>query len=41
FWRDDTLIAQGTMKTVCCLFQHDKEMQSIEIPATYQKKFEQ
>jgi len=40
FWRDETFIARGTMKTVCCLFQHGKEMKSIEIPAEYQKKLQ-
>ncbi len=40
FWRDKTLIAQGTMKTVCCLFQQGQEMQSIEIPAMYLGKLE-
>ena len=38
FWRDETRLARGTMKTVCCFFGHDRPMQSIEIPPEYDSK---
>jgi YbgC/YbaW family acyl-CoA thioester hydrolase len=35
FWRDDTRLARGSMKTVCCHFQRGEKMKSIEIPTVY------
>lgn len=32
FWRGETRIAKGTMKTVCCIVSHDSELTSIAIP---------
>ena len=40
FWRDDTKIAKGRMKTVCCHFTHGEPMKSIEIPEWIQQKIE-
>ena len=40
FWRDQTKIAKGRMKTVCCHFTHGSPMKSIEIPEWIQKKIE-
>ncbi|MCA9014804.1 MAG: acyl-CoA thioesterase [Planctomycetaceae bacterium] len=40
FWRDETRIAKGRMKTVCCHFTHGSPMKSIEIPEWIQKKIE-
>ncbi len=40
FWRDETFIALGTMKTVCCLFEHGKDLVSIEIPERYRELLE-
>ena len=31
----DRPVARGTMKTVCCIVQHDKPLKSIEIPDEY------
>ena len=39
FWRDETRLARGSLKTVCCRFQHDRPMESIEIPSLYADKF--
>lgn len=41
FWRDQTKIAKGRMKTVCCHFTRGNPMQSIEIPEWIQKKIEE
>ena len=38
FRRDDTLVAHGQLKTVCCLFRRGEELKSIEIPAEYGEK---
>lgn len=35
FWRDDTLIARGQLKTACCLIRHGEPIRSIEIPSFY------
>ena len=32
FWRGETRLARGSLKTVCCLCRHDKPLQSIDIP---------
>lgn len=41
FWRDETKIAKGKMKTVCCHFTRGEPMKSIEIPKSILKKFEE
>ncbi|QDT95010.1 acyl-CoA thioesterase [Gimesia aquarii] len=41
FWRDQTKVAKGRMKTVCCHFTRGNPMQSIEIPEWIQKKIEE
>lgn len=38
FWKGETRLARGTMKTVCCQFWHGETMKSIEIPAAYRDK---
>lgn len=40
FWRDETRLARGTMKTVCCRFVHGEKMRSIEIPPAIAGLFE-
>lgn len=40
FWREQTKIAKGRMKTVCCHFTHGNPMTSIEIPEAIHKKLE-
>ncbi len=35
FHRGDTLLATGTMKTVCCRIRHGHPLESIEIPPMY------
>ena len=35
FWRDETRIARGQMKTVCCVFRPGEPMRSIEIPSAF------
>ena len=35
FWRKDTRIARGVMKTACCVCRHDRPLESIEIPPEY------
>lgn len=35
FWRGDTKLARGQMKSVCCHFRHGEPMVSIEIPPRY------
>lgn len=40
FWRDQTKIAKGRMKTVCCHFTRGEPMKSIEIPDSILKKIE-
>lgn len=41
FWRDDTRIARGQLKTACCLCRHDAPIESIEIPPSYSEKIEE
>jgi YbgC/YbaW family acyl-CoA thioester hydrolase len=41
FWRDDTRIARGTVKTVCCHFEPGEKMKSIVIPGVYADKIEE
>ncbi len=38
FWRDETKIAHGRLKTACCHFVHGEQMKSIAIPAEYLEK---
>lgn len=38
FWRDETRIARGQMKTVCCVFRHGEAMRSIVIPPEQETK---
>ncbi len=38
FWREETRIARGQMKTVCCLFAPGEPMRSLEIPAAFAAK---
>lgn len=33
--RDETLIAQGQVKAVCCRFRHGHPLESVEIPQLY------
>ena len=40
FWRNQTKIAKGKMKTVCCHFTHGNPMTSIEIPEWIRQKIE-
>ena len=35
FWRDETRIAHGRMKTACCICRYDQPLESIEIPSLY------
>ncbi|MBA3312316.1 MAG: acyl-CoA thioesterase [Planctomycetota bacterium] len=35
FMRDETLLARGVMKVVCCVFQPGGPMESIEIPTEF------
>ena len=35
FWRDDTHIASGQAKTVCCMLRPGQPLESMEIPANY------
>ncbi len=35
FWRDDTRVAHGRMKTACCICRHDQPLESIPIPEIY------
>ncbi len=32
FWRRDTQLAKGSLKTVCCIIAHNQDLQSIPIP---------
>lgn len=41
FWREETRIAKGRMKTVCCHFTQGNPMKSIEIPADIRQKLEE
>ncbi len=41
FWRDETQIAHGRLKTVCCLFRPGEPMKSIEIPPEYAAKIDE
>ena len=38
FWLEETRIAHGEIKAVCCRFGPDSEMKSIEIPSEYLQK---
>jgi len=38
FRRGETRIANGEMKTVCCICRHGGKLQSIDIPADYDAK---
>ncbi len=38
FWRDETRIARGQMKTVCCVFAPGEPMRSLELPADVSAK---
>ena len=35
FTRDGAPVANGSMKTVCCVMEHDKAFRSVEIPEQY------
>ncbi len=39
FYRDDTRLAHGVLKTACCLIAHGEPLKSIEIPAEIAAKF--
>ena len=39
--RDETLIAKGQVKTVCCRFRHGHPLESIAIPQDYLDIFEE
>lgn len=41
FWRDETRIARGQMKTVCCVFAPDQPMRSLELPAAVADQIEE
>jgi acyl-CoA thioester hydrolase len=41
FWKGDTRIAHGRMKTACCICRIDEKLESIEIPANYRQRFEE
>jgi YbgC/YbaW family acyl-CoA thioester hydrolase len=41
FWRGDSRIVRGTMKTVCCQFERGEKMKSIVIPDAYADKIKQ
>jgi YbgC/YbaW family acyl-CoA thioester hydrolase len=38
FWRGDTRLAHGKLKTVCCVCRQNQPLQSIPIPAEYSDK---
>ena len=38
FRRDDTVLARGKIKTVCCLIRHGEKMRSMVIPDRYREK---
>jgi len=38
FWRGQTRLAHGKLKTVCCLCRHGESLESIVIPAEYADK---
>ena len=38
FWRDDTRLARGEIKTVCCLIHPGHRLVSIEIPQRFRDK---
>lgn len=38
FWRGETRLAHGRLKTVCCVCRHDQPLVSIPIPADYADK---
>ena len=35
FWRDETRVAHGRLKTACCICRHDQPLESIAIPENY------
>lgn len=39
FWRGETRLAHGRLKTACCICRPDGTLQSIEIPANYRSQF--
>lgn len=41
FWRGETRIARGRMKTVCCHFVQGEPMRSIAIPPRYDEKIQE
>ena len=41
FTRDDTLVAEGTMKTVACRFTPDHRMTSVEVPAEFLEQLQE
>lgn len=41
FWREDTWVARGQTKTVCCRITADKQLESIEIPVPYSERIEE
>ncbi|GAB4140770.1 MAG: thioesterase family protein [Planctomycetaceae bacterium] len=38
FWRGETRLAHGEMKTVCCLIRHGEKISSMDIPNHYREK---
>lgn len=41
FWRGQTRVAHGRLKTACCLCRHDAPLQSIPIPPEYGEKLQE
>ena len=39
FWRGETRLAHGRLKTACCICRSDGTLQAIEIPADYRSQF--
>lgn len=40
FWRDQTRLAHGRLKTACCICRPDSTLEAIEIPARYRQQIE-
>lgn len=40
FWCEETRIAHGQLKTVCCRFESDKILSSVEIPSEFRQNIE-
>ncbi len=40
FWRDQTRLAHGRLKTACCICRPDSTLEAIEIPALYRQRIE-